>query len=253
MPAALWAPLMAEMPDFRLLAVDLPGHGLSDAFNYRGCDLRRHAGDLLGGILDELQLTSADFIGSSLGAQLPLWLAVDNPHRLHRLVAFGDPAVAFRGPRARGALGFLSIPGVGRAMLQTPIPLFAYKVLLSQAAGKAALRRVPREVVEYAHLAGRRPGSAGTVASLMRRVNRFRWPRAENVLSDEELSRIEQPVVFIWGEHDLYLSPSAAAPSVARIPHAELHVLPAGHFPWLDDPARSASAARRCLVEANSS
>ena len=33
--AAAWAPLFAELQGFRLLAVDLPGHGLSDPVRYR--------------------------------------------------------------------------------------------------------------------------------------------------------------------------------------------------------------------------
>src|ERR1700744_930936 len=32
--AAAWAPLFAELHGFRLLAVDLPGHGLSDPVRY---------------------------------------------------------------------------------------------------------------------------------------------------------------------------------------------------------------------------
>ena len=33
--AAAWAPLLPALPGHRLLAVDLPGHGLSDPVRYR--------------------------------------------------------------------------------------------------------------------------------------------------------------------------------------------------------------------------
>ena len=41
--ATVWAPLMSELTRYRLLAVDRPGSGMSDAFDYGGVDLRRHA------------------------------------------------------------------------------------------------------------------------------------------------------------------------------------------------------------------
>ena len=39
-PAAMWAPLMAELPGLRLLAVDLPGYGLTDTTEGIADDLR---------------------------------------------------------------------------------------------------------------------------------------------------------------------------------------------------------------------
>ena len=42
--AAVWAPLFSRAPDFRLLAVDLPGHGLSDPVTVRRGHVRKHAG-----------------------------------------------------------------------------------------------------------------------------------------------------------------------------------------------------------------
>jgi pimeloyl-ACP methyl ester carboxylesterase len=38
--AAIWAPLFAELGQFRLLAVDLPGHGLSDPVAFRRGQVR---------------------------------------------------------------------------------------------------------------------------------------------------------------------------------------------------------------------
>ena len=41
--AAIWAPLFPELRGFRLLAVDLPGHGLSDPVTFRRGQVREHA------------------------------------------------------------------------------------------------------------------------------------------------------------------------------------------------------------------
>ena len=43
MCGATWAPLLAQLPDRRAIALDLPGFGGSDAYSYAGRPLRRHA------------------------------------------------------------------------------------------------------------------------------------------------------------------------------------------------------------------
>src|SRR4051794_22369445 len=68
MTASTWAPLMAELPGRRLLAVDLPGFGLSDPFDYSGRSLRGHAVAQLSSLLDALELRRVPVVGTSLGA-----------------------------------------------------------------------------------------------------------------------------------------------------------------------------------------
>ncbi len=43
MSASSWAPLMPYLGTHRLITFDLPGFGLSDAFDYVGPSLREHA------------------------------------------------------------------------------------------------------------------------------------------------------------------------------------------------------------------
>src|SRR4051794_31580867 len=45
--AAAWAPLFTALSGHRLLAVDLPGHGLSDPGSYRPGHVRQHAHQLI--------------------------------------------------------------------------------------------------------------------------------------------------------------------------------------------------------------
>ena len=70
--AAAWAPLAAQMDSCRVILLDRPGFGLSDAFDYRGCDLRRHGVELIGSLLDALELESVSLVGSSGGGQWSL-------------------------------------------------------------------------------------------------------------------------------------------------------------------------------------
>ena len=72
MSAATWTPLLARLRSRRAVAVDLPGFGLSDPYDYRGRSLRRHAVSQLSSILDALGLERAPIVGNSLGAMWAL-------------------------------------------------------------------------------------------------------------------------------------------------------------------------------------
>lgn len=68
--ASDWASIMPSLADrFHLYAVDRPGHGLADAFDYRGVDVSAHGVTFVGGILDALGLDSVPLVGHSMGGR----------------------------------------------------------------------------------------------------------------------------------------------------------------------------------------
>jgi pimeloyl-ACP methyl ester carboxylesterase len=238
--AAAWAPLFAALPGWRLLAVDLPGHGLSDPTVYRRGHVRKQACQLIDDIFDGLGLDRAPVVGHSLGAMLALWYAATGARRISGLVSIGAPAVALPGTRVRLPLSLLTVRGVGLAVLRSPSSRFIYRRLLAQGLGSAEVAATPDSLLEALRLATRRPQNAATVASLMHAINHFRRPRPESVLTSTELATITTPTMFIWGSDDPYLSPQDARPSIEQIPTATLQEMPAGHGPWLVNPQHTA-------------
>ncbi len=238
--AASWAPLFSALPGCRLLAVDLPGHGLSEPAGYRRGHVRQHARELIDDILDALGLDEAPVVGHSLGGMLALWYAATGAERISRLVAMGEPAVALPGVRVRMPLSLLTVRGLGVAVLRSPAPRPVYRGMLAQGLGRAEVAAAPESLIDALRLSGRRPENARSVASLMHAINRFRRPRTESVLTTPELSAIAIPTMFIWGADAPYLSAERAQPSIDQIPGATLHEVPGGHGPWLVDPKRSA-------------
>ncbi len=236
--AVVWAPLLDLLAHRRVIAVDLPGHGLSDPVSYRRGHVRQHARQLIDDLLDALELDHAPVVGHSLGGMLALWHAATGAERISRLVAIADPAVALPGVRVRMPLSLMTVRGVGLALLRSPSPPAVYRRLLAQGLGSAEVSGAPASMLEALRLSARRPENARTVASLMHAIDRFRRPRAESVLTPGELAAIRTPTVFIWGADDPYLAAEAASPSIARMPAATLHVLPGGHGPWLVDAGR---------------
>lgn len=242
--AAAWAPLFSALPGWRLLAVDLPGHGLSDPTVFRRGHVREYGHELVDDILDGLELDEAPVLGHSLGAMLALWHAATDARRISGLVAMGDPAVALAGARVRMPLSLLTVPGIGLAVLRSPSPRFIYRRLLAQGLGRAEVAAAPGPLLEALRLATRRPTNARTVASLMHAIDHFHRPRPASVLSPAELAAITTKTMFIWGSDDPYLSPHDARPSIDQMPAATLREISAGHGPWLVNADHVAESIR---------
>ena len=81
-----WRPFFEGWPGFKLVAVDLTGHGGSDA----PPDAARYAIELcvagLTGVLDNLGIERATVLGYSLGGRIALQLALARPERVSALV-----------------------------------------------------------------------------------------------------------------------------------------------------------------------
>jgi 2-hydroxymuconate-semialdehyde hydrolase len=238
--AAAWAPMFSELRGFRLLAVDLPGHGLSDPVRYRRGRVREHTHRLIDDVVDALGLDEVAVVGHSLGAMFALWHAAAGSERISKVISVGAPAVALPGTSVRMPLSPLTVRGVGWAILRSPSPRPMHRRVLAQGLGSAEVKMAPDSLVEALRVAKRRPENARSVASLMRAIDRFRRPRAESILTEDELAAIRVPTTFILGTDDAYLSPADARPSIARIQNATVHEVQAGHGPWLVDPERVA-------------
>jgi pimeloyl-ACP methyl ester carboxylesterase len=246
--AAGWAPLLGELPGFRIHAVDLPGHGLSDPVAYRRGTVRGHTLQLVDDLCDALAPEPAPVVAHSLGAMFALWHAAARPGRIGSLVAVGSPAVALPGSTVRMPLSPMTVPVVGRAMLRSPSARPVYRRLVGMGLGRAAATAASTELLDALRLAARRPGNARTAAALMHAINGFRRPRPESVMSVDELGRVTVPTAFLWGTDDAYLSPRDARPWIEKMPAATLHEVPAGHAPWFEDPAGTAAVITRHLT-----
>ena len=234
---AHWASLMSCLPSLRKIAIDMPGHGLSGDVDFGGVDLRGWHTNLLTGCLDELGLDSAHIVGHSMGAMFGMWLALDAPQRVRSLVAIGTPAVAFGADRL-GRMRMMALPGIGEFMLSMPKPMFMYRGIMAGFLGRHAVDTAPEALFRASYLGTRGSAHAKTLSSFLRET--FRGLQAQPrryALSDEELSRLNKPVLIIWGqaEDGMFMSIADAKKKAALMPNARFEVLPGGHEPWLDD------------------
>jgi len=161
----------------------------------------------------------------------------------------GSPAACLPGFHPDPAMRLLSLPGLGRLMLALPSPS-AKATGKMMASTDARLLGHP-EIVEAYHLARRLPGYGSGAAAIFRSSlqiggrARRRW-----VLTEAELARITQPVLFVWGDREPYGGPEVARRAAERLPRARVEVIPdAWHHPWLGDPSGVARLLLSFLAE----
>ena len=240
MSAATWAPLMPYLGSRRLIAFDLPGFGLSDAFNYGGRTLRSHAVAQLTSLLDALELERVPIVGTSLGGMWALCLAVDAPDRVAAVASLGVPAVALPGMRGDPVFTALTTPIVRQLMarIRPPSVAMTRRSLAQGVIGHHAASRAPEGFFEVVHEGMRQPGFRTAMLTHMKLAMRVGRPRPENFLAEAELQQLAVPVLMIWGDEDPYGGPEIGQRACALMPDAQLEVIPGRHAPFLDDPER---------------
>jgi len=243
-----WAPLFSTLArTHRVLAVDLPGHGLADPFDYTGVDLLDHAQTFLREVLDALELPVVDIVGHSMGGLFSAAFALDSPQRVSHMVLVGAPAGVKR-PNAPLQLRLIGLPLVGqrlgRLLLSNPTRdsdrKFWGEVLV-----------VHPENLSDEHLdadvASQRRNSESHL-SLLHCVLDAGGVRRRLMLG-ERWQMLKVPTVFLWGERDAFLPATAGEAIAAR--NQFLHVVripDAGHVPWIDNPERVLGEIDRFLT-----
>jgi pimeloyl-ACP methyl ester carboxylesterase len=215
-------PLCEALADsFRVLAVDLPGFGWSQAppVAWGTADYAAHVERFM----QETRVTEAALVGQSFGGRIAIRLAAKQPARVSRLVLVASAGIR---PRRRAgyyvrvgavklARRFFSLPGWG-------------------AAGRRMISKM------YDRFGSRDYRAAGPMRpTLVKVVNEDLAP---------VLPAVQVPTLILWGDRDQEVPRSAVEIMAAGIPRARLHVFEgAGHFPFLDAPEEFARTLTRFL------
>jgi pimeloyl-ACP methyl ester carboxylesterase len=240
--------LRALAEGHRVLAVDRPGHGLADPFDYRGVDLLDHARTFLGDILDALGLSTTDVVANSMGGLWSVAFAIDAPGRVSRLALVGAP------------VGFKR---------RVPLQLLPFGLpLIGQRLGRQVFSNATREgcrkfwgQVLVAHpenlddllLDFDVANARRNVESMLGLVKCIADPRRlglrRELVLGERWRLLTTPTLFIWGERDAFGPPTEGEALAATNPSVRLvRVAGAGHLPWLDAPGRVVAEIERFLA-----
>jgi pimeloyl-ACP methyl ester carboxylesterase len=206
--------------DFRLVALDLRGHGLSDKPHDGYADSKLWADDI-NAVIQTLKLERPTLSCWSYGL-VPL----------DYLRHYGDDAIA-----AIQLVGAITKLGSADAMaVLTPETLAAAPGLFATEAEDAV-----RNLQGFIRLFFARQPSAEDLY-LMLGYNACVPPHVRQALfsrvvdNDDVLAKIRKPVLLTHGAEDAVVARSAMERHKALMPHAEIDIMPdAGHAPFWDD------------------
>lgn len=250
-----WMSLMAKLPDFRCIALDRPGCGLSDPIvggPLRDIDaIESYADGLLTDVLDALELPSAAVLATSYGGYFAVRGAAANPTRVDRIVEYswllGAPM-----DKVAMSMRLSALPGMRAMTAKMPITRTMVKALLRQIGLKRALETgaFTDEMIDWFLSVQRDTETmANDLRSSPKIVTPVRGLNERILHTDELLARVKMPTLFLWGDEDPNGGEYVARQFAARLPNAQLEVIPrAGHAPWIDELDFCADRTRAFLT-----
>jgi pimeloyl-ACP methyl ester carboxylesterase len=223
---------------YRVVAIDRPGHGYSARPSDRGTTPHEQA-RLVHDLLSRLGVQRAVFVGHSWGGGLTLIYAEEHPENVAGLVLLGTRA--FPSPeRADPVYALNRVPIVGALFRATLLPPVGQRLLSRRLTAAYAPDPVREDHVAAARALWMRPGQVAATV----------WDTKNLQLALDGASKrfgsITAPMVVLVGDHDRGIEDSRRL--AAAVPGAELRVLPnTGHEIPLTRPSEVEDAIRHIL------
>jgi pimeloyl-ACP methyl ester carboxylesterase len=244
-----FVPMIAGLEGRRVIAVNRPGAGMSDAIDHRTIDFRRLAVDSMEAVLDAFGLENAPFAVNSMGGLWTLWLALDRPERVSGMVQFGCPALVL-GTSAPLPMRFLSVPYLNRLLFRAfraGSSDDVRKVFGMLGCSEATRAKAPEPYVDAFYRMFSLPTYRLAWLSLMETVLNVLGATREFVLDAADLGNVRQPTQFVWGDNDVFGGVDIGRQAVAAMPNAELQVIAGSHVPYIDNPGECARLTNEYL------
>jgi len=128
----------------------------------------------------------------------------------------------------------LGVPYLNRMLYRPSVGLMRL-VLRRLVADK---RKLPDNSDRVAYAAATLPGAKASWLSLLEELIRLGRLNLRHYLRDE-LTQLDIPTLFIWGDADYFAPPSSGGQCCAMMPQARIEVLPkVGHLVWIDQLER---------------
>ncbi|KDA03423.1 alpha/beta fold hydrolase [Hyphomonas oceanitis] len=237
-----WEPWVKNLSkDYRVLTIDLPGHGLSRCLDVSATGIPQFV-DVIDQVTHNLNVDQFTLVGNSMGGHTAWSYALAHPERLDGLVLVdasgwpktGDEAesspLVFKllaNPLARRVMKDIDMTGLIRSGLEDS---FADPALVTDA------------MVERYGALSRAPCHREAILNLMT----GRDDRSD--ASDEKLAAINVPTLIMQGEKDNLVPAAHAEKFHAAIAVSELKLYPdVGHLPQEEAAAQSVDDLRNFL------
>jgi pimeloyl-ACP methyl ester carboxylesterase len=183
---------------FRVIAIDLPGHGRSDYMDTTDVYLHKRAAEYIIGLLDALHIDSVDVMGASSGGIITLYIATMRPQLPKKIVVVGGSV--YYSNTTRKVITAMGEPE------KNPV--------------------VTLESLIKAH--GKQKGTL-----IARQFWNFRKLYGDPSFTPDVLSTIKANALIIHGDNDPIVPVTNAWEMYQNIPQAHLWIVPnGGHVPF---------------------
>ncbi len=200
-----WIELLSE--DYRVIAVDLPGSGLTGAPHcvkniYKTCSENlsltyiRHTMQYF---IEDMRLSRFTLVGNSMSGYLAAQYAIDNPHRVEKLVLVSPLGMQQEIP---WIVNYMTVKGMD-IFNQYMQPSTAISNILDEFYGDRANLK-PSVLARYIHL-NQSEGAFESNVRMMQLVKRM----MESPL-ELKISEISVPTLIIWGKQNTWVKPEHA-------------------------------------------
>jgi pimeloyl-ACP methyl ester carboxylesterase len=213
--------------NFRVIAVDLKGFGFSGKPD--GDYTRRAQAELVAHLLNHLKIEKAWLAGNSMGGEVALNFALQNPQRVTGLILIDGAGVDVKGSGSL-APGYLLVPIVGRVLMALAL---TSDNLVREGLEKSFYddaKVTPERIAYYYRPLKTRDGQ---LAALRARTQSGQFP------IEPELPRISSPTLIIWGADDQLIPLEAGRKMNSLIKGSKLVIIErCGHVPQEEKPER---------------
>lgn len=240
--AQSFAPLAAELSEYRLIALELPGHGhsahLPEGVFYHFIDSSR----IVLEVMDALGLVSADLIGHSLGGAIASVMAGAFPERIRRLVLIDSFGTLVDDPQES--------PRSLRTHVNQWLELRQKALPVYPDVRKAAVARVVVGDLDFDNALllaerGTKQVPGGVTWRTDPRLRVHSALRLSEAQSRAFLAEITAPCLYIQASKGLEFVRKAAAMRRDAVRRLTVCELQGGHHVHMQNPTETAEAIRR--------
>lgn len=226
-----WVKILGQ--DYRVISLDLPGHGLTGANPANVYDTASYVG-VVDALLQKLNVTNAVIGGNSMGGGVSWMYALAHPQKVDALLLV-DAAGRPYSKSGNTPIGFrlMRMPVIKEAArFIAPRSIFESSVRTSM----SVQAKVDDALIDRYWELNRYPGNREAT------MQRFSATGSRNSGAEEKLASIKVPVMIMWGEEDNLIPVSSARWFADALPQAKLVIYPkVGHIPMEEIPERSAA------------
>lgn len=217
-----WPPQIRRLPDSKVYALDLPGHGKSSGHGQQS--ISAYADSVLTW-LDAQKISRAMFVGHSMGGAIALTLGLQYPARVLALGLLGT------GARLR----------VDPVLLEHTSRAATFPAAVEAITERAFSPQTPERLKELA---------AQRMGEIRPTVLHSDFLACDAFDERDRIAQIQAPSLILCGQADQLTPPRHAQYLADQLPNAEIQLIPqAGHMLQLEAPEAVAQALTHFLAQ----